>query len=66
MSYPGRLYLLDPSRNWPGLPLEADGRVRVPIWNKDVPIKEGTEFYNRILRDRIGARLEVDRPARDL
>lgn len=40
MSYPGRLYLHDPSRNWPGLPLEADGRVRMPIWNKDVPITD--------------------------
>lgn len=40
MTYPGRLYLHDPSRNWPGLPLEADGRVRMPIWNTDVPITD--------------------------
>jgi hypothetical protein len=40
MSYPGRLYLHHPSRDWPGLPLEADGRVRMPIWNKDVPITD--------------------------
>jgi len=40
MSYPGRLYLHHPSRDWPGLPLEPDGRVRMPIWNKDVPITD--------------------------
>ncbi len=38
MTYPGRLYLHDASRDWPGLPLEPDGRLRMPIWNKDVPI----------------------------
>ena len=44
MSYPGRLYLLDPSRDWPGDTLKLDGMgtdlenilsVRTPIWNKD-------------------------------
>ena len=35
MSYPGRLYLLDPSRNWPGDTINPDGTVRTPIWNKD-------------------------------
>ncbi|MEE8463048.1 MAG: hypothetical protein V3S50_13095 [Acidobacteriota bacterium] len=35
MTYPGRLYLLDPSRNWPGDTINPDGTVRTPIWNKD-------------------------------
>ena len=38
MSYPGRLYLLDPSRNWPGDTINPDGSVRTPIWNKDQQI----------------------------
>ena len=35
LSFPGRLYLLDPSRNWPGDTIKPDGSVRTPIWNKD-------------------------------
>ena len=35
MTYPGRLYLLDPSRDWPGDTIHPDGTVRTPIWNKD-------------------------------
>ncbi len=35
MTYPGRLYLLDPSRNWPGDTIKPDGTVRTPIWKKD-------------------------------
>ena len=35
MTYPGHLYLLDPSRDWPGDLVKADGSVRTPIWNKD-------------------------------
>ncbi len=35
MSYPGHLYLLDPSRDWQGDLIKADGSVRTPIWNKD-------------------------------
>lgn len=32
MSLPGRLYLDDPSRDWPGDTICADGTVRTPIW----------------------------------
>ncbi len=32
MTFPGRLYLPDPSRNWPGDTIRADGAVRTPIW----------------------------------
>ena len=35
MTYPGRFYLLDPSRNWPGDTIKPDGTVRTPIWKKD-------------------------------
>jgi hypothetical protein len=38
MTFPGRLYLKDPSRNWPGDTMNADGSVRAPMWNKDVTI----------------------------
>ena len=32
MSYPGRLYLADSSRNWPGDTIHPDGTVRTPTW----------------------------------
>ncbi len=32
MSYPGRLYLNDPSRDWPGDTIHPDGTVRTPVW----------------------------------
>ena len=32
MSYPGRLYLEDDSRDWPGNTMNADGSVRTPNW----------------------------------
>ncbi|MDE0059431.1 MAG: hypothetical protein OXP07_15020 [Defluviicoccus sp.] len=32
MTYPGRLYLPDPSRDWPGDTIRGDGTVRTPIW----------------------------------
>jgi pimeloyl-ACP methyl ester carboxylesterase len=31
-TFPGRLYLPDPSRNWPGDTIRPDGSVRTPIW----------------------------------
>ena len=34
MTFPGRLYLDDPSRDWPGDTINADGTVRTPIWRK--------------------------------
>ena len=34
MTFPGRLYLDDPSRDWPGDTIHADGTVRTPIWLK--------------------------------
>ena len=32
MTFPGRLYLDDPSRDWPADTFNADGTVRTPIW----------------------------------
>ena len=32
MTYPGRLYLPDPSRDWPGDTIRDDGTLRTPIW----------------------------------
>ena len=34
MTFPGRLYLDDPSRDWPGDTIRADGTVRTPMWKK--------------------------------
>ena len=31
-TFPGRLYLPDPSRNWPGDTINPDGSARTPIW----------------------------------
>jgi hypothetical protein len=32
MTFPGRLYLDDPRRDWPGDTIHPDGTVRTPIW----------------------------------
>ncbi len=32
MTFPGRLFLDDPSRDWPGDTINADGSVRTPLW----------------------------------
>ena len=34
-TFSGRFYLLDPSRDWPGDTINADGTVRLPIWHHD-------------------------------
>lgn len=38
MTFPGRLYLRDPSRDWPGDTLEADGTARTPLWTAETRI----------------------------
>lgn len=35
MSYPGYLYLLNETHDWPGEPVNSDGTLRVPMWHKD-------------------------------
>jgi hypothetical protein len=34
MTFPGRLYLDDPSRDWPGNTINTDGTVRTPMWKQ--------------------------------
>ncbi len=34
MTFPGRLFLDDPARDWPGDTVKPDGTVRTPIWKK--------------------------------
>lgn len=34
LSLPGRIYLNDPSRDWPGDTIRDDGTVRTPLWKR--------------------------------
>ena len=54
MTYPGRLYLPSPSRDWPGDTINADGTVRTPIWKHDEFI--GDDEYDVIRDDSMRAR----------
>lgn len=58
MTYPGRLYLPDPSRNWPGDTVKEDGTVRTPIWHQDESVSpdEYDVLYDDSLRLRYGIR----------
>lgn len=40
MTFPGRLYLLDPSRDWPADTFNPDGSVRTPLWTKETRITQ--------------------------
>lgn len=59
MTYPGRLYLENADRRWPGDTINADGSVRTPIWLKGEQI--GADQYDVIedtsLRSRYGTRV---------
>ena len=59
MTYPGRLYLLDPSRNWSGDTINPDGTVRTPIWNKDKLITHDQDevVEDKSMMDRYGTTL---------
>jgi pimeloyl-ACP methyl ester carboxylesterase len=35
MTFPGRFYFLDPSRDWPGDVENPDGTARTPLWTKE-------------------------------
>jgi pimeloyl-ACP methyl ester carboxylesterase len=48
MTFPGRLHLFDPSRDWPGDTLNADGSARTPLWSRDSKI---TPDQYRIVKD---------------
>ena len=43
MTYPGRLYLGDPSRNWPADTINPDGTIRTPIWLTGEHIHDSTK-----------------------
>src|SRR5262245_52252299 len=49
MTFPGRLYLDDQSRDWPGDTINADGTPRTPIWKKGERI---TPDQYEVVRDR--------------
>src|SRR5262249_59827832 len=38
MTFPGRFYLLDPRRDWPGDVENHDGTARTPLWTKETQI----------------------------
>src|SRR5919199_2506978 len=58
MTFPGRLYLDDPSRDWPGDTIHADGTVRTPIWKKGelIPPDEYDVVKDGSMRNRYGTR----------
>jgi len=48
MTFPGRLYLLDPSRDWPADTLNPDDSARTPLWTKEIRI---TRDQYEVVRD---------------
>ena len=58
-TFPGRLYLADPGRDWPGDTINSDGSVRTPMWKAGELI--GRDEYEVVkdpsMRDRYGTRL---------
>lgn len=58
MTYPGRLYLQNSSRDWPNDTIHPDGTVRTPIWKKDELITP--DQYDRVqdtsIKNRYGTR----------
>lgn len=54
MTFPGRLYLPDPSRDWPGDTIEPDGSARMPIWKRGEKI--GRDQYDIVRDDKLRAR----------
>jgi hypothetical protein len=38
MTFPGRFYFLEPSRDWPGDVENGDGAARTPLWTKETHI----------------------------
>ena len=58
MTYPGRLYLPDPSRDWPGDTIRGDGTVRTPIWleGEEIARDEYEVVHDASMRARHGIR----------
>ena len=57
MTFPGRLYLPDPSRDWPGDTIESDGAARMPIWKKGEVITR--DQYDLVHDDKLRARYGI-------
>ena len=62
ITYPGRLYLNDPSRDWPGDTIVGDGpdrKVRTPIWlrGEEITSDQYELIEDTALRARYGTRL---------
>lgn len=57
-TFPGRLYLPDPSRDWPDDTIHSDGTVRTPIWKEGMGIvrDEYDVVKDTSMRDRYGTR----------
>ncbi|MFM1817068.1 MAG: hypothetical protein RLZ98_3763 [Pseudomonadota bacterium] len=58
MTFPGRHNLDDPSRDWPGDTINADGTVRTPIWKQGERITpdQYEVVTDETMRDRYGRR----------
>lgn len=58
MTYPGRFYFPDPSRDWPGETILDDGSLRTPIWLRGERIEPNQYdiIYDDSLRLRYGTR----------
>ena len=58
MTFPGRLYLPDPSRDWPGDTIRDDGTVRTPIWldGEEIAADEYEVVHDASMRARHGIR----------
>jgi len=57
-TFPGRFYLPDPSRDWPGDTIHPDGTVRTPIWKQgeEIAPDEYEVVEDTSMRDRYGTR----------
>ena len=55
---PGRFYLPDLSRDWPGDTINPDGTVRTPVWlrGEEIDPSQYTVVQDTSLRDRYGTR----------
>ena len=58
MTYPGRLYLDDPSRHWPGDTINPDGTIRTPIWlaGEHITSDQYEVITDTSIRERYGTR----------
>lgn len=58
MTYPGRLYLDDPSRHWPGDTINADGTIRTPQWltGEHITPDQYDVIKDTSIRERYGTR----------